>query len=62
VDLLWLLNDFSKALDFSKFMEKSMTQLETISRCDTEPKAQAQALIHYGLVCKYTIRKVISKP
>jgi len=27
-----------------------------------EPEAQARALIHYGLVCKYTIRKVISKP
>jgi hypothetical protein len=27
-----------------------------------EPEAQAQALIHCGLVCRYTIRKVISKP
>jgi len=27
-----------------------------------EPKAQAQALICRGLVCRYAIRKVISKP
>ena len=33
VNSLWLMNDSSRALDFSKFV-KSMTQLETISRCD----------------------------
>jgi hypothetical protein len=27
-----------------------------------EPEAQARALIHCGLVCKYMIKKVISKP
>jgi hypothetical protein len=27
-----------------------------------KPEAQARALIHCGLVCRYTIRKVISKP
>ena len=34
VNSLWLMAGFSRALDFSKFMEKSMTQLKTISRCD----------------------------
>jgi len=27
-----------------------------------EPEAQARALIYCSLVCRYTIRKVISKP
>ena len=38
VNSLWLMNDFSRALDFSKFMEKSMTQLKTILRCDSTSK------------------------
>ena len=42
VNSLWLMADSSRALDFSKFMEKSMTQLETISRCDIHGEQKFQ--------------------